>query len=408
MSDLEQQLTGVLSDVAEDAPVAVGLAEAARRRHRSRRQRRVAAGGAVAVLAVVGGVVALAGVGGDDRASDPVDDPTPHWQVVELDGGSMSLPPDWESVRCDGAVDGPPIYGPPDRDVCADGIGAVVLPVEARGEDDHGSLVSGDGGWLGYVTADEQEVRVFHPDRSLVRQVLSTVRLDGEPAVDGSRWVAFDRQGLTYEVPAWWGLGEDADRSPYSVCLVTTDVPGRQAFRTDDAVVLTDRSGPGDVVRVTAPTQALAELVLATVDSSGATASEDCGPEDFTTGLLPGESTPGSGSPVESTERPLDLPTSDWREGDGAMQALIGGVLQLDGDCVVVGGRPIVWPADYSATVDPSGVLTLRGPDGAVVAHGGDRVEMGGGWLDGPRDPHPCLPASGEVPYVQSEVTVVR
>lgn len=317
MSDLEQELTGALTTVAEDAPGAGGLADGARRRHRVRRQRRLAAGAAVAALVVGVGAV-LAGVaGGNDRASDPVDEPGPKgWQTVEVDGGAalVSLPPDWTAYECaSGDADPATVYGPPGGDTCADGSGAVFLPAGIRGESDTGELISGDGGWLGHVVVGDWEVRVFLEDQALVRRILSTARVAGEPVVDGSTWVGFDHGGMTFEVPAWWGVGEDGGHDDYSVCFTPSDFDGREAFSTGDAYVLTDEPGPGDVVRVTAPTQAVAELVLATVRlGKEARASEDCAPEDFTTGLLPGESSPGAGTPVEGNAPTGDAPDEDF------------------------------------------------------------------------------------------------
>ena len=90
MSDLEQELTGALTAVAEDAPGVAGLADGARRRHRVRRQRRLALVGAAAALVLGLGAVVAGGLGGDDRASDPVDEPGPKgWQTVDVD--EMSL-----------------------------------------------------------------------------------------------------------------------------------------------------------------------------------------------------------------------------------------------------------------------------------------------------------------------------
>lgn len=420
MSDLEQELTGALTTVADDAPGAVGLADAARRRHRVRRQRRLAAGAAVAALVVGVGAVLAGVVGGNDRASDPVDEPGPTgWQTVEVDGGAalVSLPPDWTAYECaSGDADPATVYGPPGGDTCADGSGAVFLPAGIRGEFDDGELISGDGGWLGHVLAGDWEVRVFLEDRALVRQILATARVAGEPVIDGSTWVGFDHGGMTFEVPAWWGVGEDGGHDDYSVCFTPSDFDGREAFSTGDAYVLTDEPGPGDVVRVTAPTQAVAELVLATVRlGKEARASEDCAPEDFTTGLLPGESTAGAGTPVEGGERPLDLPTSDWKPGDPSLKAGIHGTLVLDADrCVVLayGSDPsqrdhVVWPAGFTAALDGTGSLVLRGPDGEVVAREGDRIDAGGGYGDGRAGTHRCLPAGSEdIASIMSEVTV--
>ncbi|HVK28256.1 MAG TPA: hypothetical protein VM575_07940 [Nocardioides sp.] len=322
MSDLEQQLAGVLTDAAEGAPGATGLADAARRRHRVRRQRRLAIGGAAVALVVGAGAVVAGGLGGNDRASDPVDRPGPKgWQTVEVDGGAalVSIPPDWRAYSCGAAGDSEPVYAPSEVDACTESIGAVFLPAGAHGSSDVGELISGDRGWLGYVMTGDWEVRVFLEDRALVRQILSTARVADDPVVDGGTWVGFDHGGMTFEVPAWWGVGEDGGHGDYSVCYTPSDFDGRESFRTGDSYVLTDEPGPGDVVRVTAPTQAVAELVLATVRmGKEARPTTDCGPVDFTTGLLPGASTPGAGAPVEGgeTATPGDDPTGDEPTGN--------------------------------------------------------------------------------------------
>jgi hypothetical protein len=71
MSDLEQRLTDALTDGAQEAPSALGLASAARARARRRRRSHVAGGAALVALAigVPGAVVAL---GGDDGRGQDV------------------------------------------------------------------------------------------------------------------------------------------------------------------------------------------------------------------------------------------------------------------------------------------------------------------------------------------------
>lgn len=112
------------------------------------------------------------------------------------------------------------------------------------------------------------------------------------------------------------------------------------------------------------------------------------------------------------------LPVSGWTPGGGGEEALIQGVLRLDDEhCVYLesgqdGADPgqvwPVWPAGYKA-VREGERLTLLDGSGKVVAHDGDQVSMGGGY--GPAGTfagQPCLPESGEVAIVQSEVTVSR
>ena len=72
----------------------------------------------------------------------------------------------------------------------------------------------------------------------------------------------------------------------------------------------------------------------------------------------------------------------------------------------------VVWPADFVATVQrvgPSDQLKLYDADRDIVGRGGDTVELGGGSHEvGDYAGRPCAPASGELFFVQSEVTVVR
>ena len=123
----------------------------------------------------------------------------------------------------------------------------------------------------------------------------------------------------------------------------------------------------------------------------------------------------GDDAPSGTTVR---LPVSGWTPGNGGDAALIQGVLRLDEDhCVYLeagqdGADPgkvwPVWPAGFKA-VRQGERLTILDGAGKTVAHDGDEVSMGGGF--GPAGTfagQPCLPESGEVAIVQSEVTVVR
>ncbi|KRB77888.1 hypothetical protein ASE01_06815 [Nocardioides sp. Root190] len=297
MSDLEQQLSATLAGIAKDAPSAVGLADAARRRHRVRRQRRLAAGGALAAVVVIAGGVAVAQRGDDAHvAKDPADG-APGWQTISSGDARAAVPPDWSAHTCEPGT--PVVHGPTVDEACVGGVGAVIAPQLTRERRPYGELVSGDGGWLGYVNVGEEDLRVFHEDRELVRRVLATGRLEGQPVVDAEQWVSFERDGLTYEVPAWWGVGEDGDRSDYSVCLTPAVDGGSSSEQRDPATfVFSETSGPQGTVVVTAPTQAVAELVMATVEVGPDATPGECAPEDFMVGLLPPEGG-GNTDPVE-------------------------------------------------------------------------------------------------------------
>lgn len=320
MSDLEQELTGALTTIAEDAPGAAGLADGARRRHRVRRQRRLMVGGAVAAL-VVGTSAVVWSPGGDDRATDPVDDPAPKgWQTISQEDVRAEVPADWRQVSC---PDTPgPRWAPPDPDPCGEWRGAGFF-----GSATYDAIVgpgvlqrSDDGSVQGYVSTGSFVLSVSDDDLALVRRILATARVDDQPAVDGSTWLEFERSPLRYEVPAWWGVGEDGDHADYAVC--STLAKGQEAGppeQVDPAHVVVEGSVGDRLVTVTAPTQAVAELVLATVEVDGRARSDlPCAPEDFAVGLLPGESTPGAGTPVEGgeTATPGDDPTGDAPTGD--------------------------------------------------------------------------------------------
>ncbi len=287
MSDLEQQLTGTLAQVAEDAPGAAGLAGAARRRHRVRRQRRLALGGGAIALVVGLGAVVVGGLGSNDRATDPVDDPAPEgWQTISQEDVRAQVPADWRKVTCgEGEI---PRWTPPSDEPCAQWQGAAFFggalydAIVGPGVSQSG----GDGMAGGHVYAGDLVLSVGGIEADLARRILATARVEGQPTVDGSTWVAFERGALAYEVPAWWGVGEGADRSGYSVCA--TLAKGRKSLPPEqvDAAHVVLREVVGDrMVTVAAPTQAVAELVMATVEVDGrARGDAPCAPEDFATG----------------------------------------------------------------------------------------------------------------------------
>ena len=107
------------------------------------------------------------------------------------------------------------------------------------------------------------------------------------------------------------------------------------------------------------------------------------------------------------------LPVSGWAPGSGGGTALLEGVLEVDSDqCVYVetGGDRAwpVWPAGYRATLDDDR-LSLEDADGKVVAVDGNHVRVSGGAMPaGDYASEPCLPDSGDVFVVQSDLTVVQ
>lgn len=104
---------------------------------------------------------------------------------------------------------------------------------------------------------------------------------------------------------------------------------------------------------------------------------------------------------------PIDLPTSDWRAGDLAMEALLTGPLMLGGNgCVTVGGTTVLWPSGWTARTSVSGVEILDSA-GEVFAESNQVIEAGGGMVPLPADQvTSCSPGSGTF-SIQGEITVV-
>lgn len=107
----------------------------------------------------------------------------------------------------------------------------------------------------------------------------------------------------------------------------------------------------------------------------------------------------------------VQLPTSSWKPGQDSDGALVQGVLRMDDDyCVYLESGSdrtyAVWPAGWRATRDGD-LLTIYNPDLEAVARDGDAVSFGGGLVPvATYEGEPCLPESGDVATVQSEVTV--
>jgi hypothetical protein len=129
-------------------------------------------------------------------------------------------------------------------------------------------------------------------------------------------------------------------------------------------------------------------------------------------GVLPPRTT-GSIAPGDGT--PLPIPTSQWREGDAGMAALLKGVLMLRSDrCLVVvspeAETVIAWPAGFTAVQRDGGVDVLGG-DGSVVARTGEQISLGGGegrvGVVGPclGGPAPVFAVNQAPPYDRSPAT---
>jgi hypothetical protein len=102
----------------------------------------------------------------------------------------------------------------------------------------------------------------------------------------------------------------------------------------------------------------------------------------------PDHSEVASGPP----SRPVSIPTSSWKAGDGALQALYSGVLRVTPEgCPYLmppGARatlkdrtPLVWPAGYTARYAADGKLEIVAPNGVVVVREGEKLSAGGGLI---------------------------
>ncbi|WP_322937026.1 hypothetical protein [Nocardioides bizhenqiangii] len=286
MSDFDERLSAVLTAEADDAPHGSGLAEAARRRHVVRRRRRIAAGGVVAALVILAPVAVLAGGGaGDDKtASDPTP-PAQPWQTISQDDVRVEIPGDWREFRCDFDGFSSDIYGPSEDDACGFGeyvafYGSATFDPAER----PGVITGNDDGtarW-GYVYAGDLAVSSSTEDRDLTRRILASARASGQPVIDGSGWETVEGAGLRYDAPAFWGLGPDADLGGYAVCALAgdRDDPPDTADRTRagaDAYIVVEYRG-GRWISVSAPTAAVGDLVMASVEPDPGNTGIGCVP----------------------------------------------------------------------------------------------------------------------------------
>jgi hypothetical protein len=112
------------------------------------------------------------------------------------------------------------------------------------------------------------------------------------------------------------------------------------------------------------------------------------------------------------------LPETGYAPTNAGAGAQIQGVLRLDTDhCVYLEsgqdgadpGRVVpVWPAGFKASREGSR-LTIYDAQGKVVAHDGDELRTSGGFAAvNTFSGEPCLPETGSVAVIQSDVTVVQ
>ncbi len=291
MSDFEDRLGRALDAGAEDAPGVVGLAEGARSRARRRRRRTTAAAASFAVVAVALPVAMVAGGGWGrtDRAIEPPPAATPSsteatgeatggWHTVRYDGDPVNesgdgsvlidVPADWELL--DTSVCEYPVVriGPENADPCEYQDSAALVGSATFDPNIGPGLRSTDeGGASGFVDAGRWAVLVASGDRDVVRRVLASARVPGEELPDLSGgWVTRAERGVSYELPA-----SSARTSVVIRPAATKDWGGAAYARPLPDGGWQARLSTPDLAQVvvTAPTQALAELIASSAVDAG-------------------------------------------------------------------------------------------------------------------------------------------
>ncbi|PWN04742.1 hypothetical protein DJ010_03765 [Nocardioides silvaticus] len=211
---------------------------------------------------VVAAPVALLAVGGGDDADVANDPPAGAWRTVTHGDARADIPGDWTDHTCDFDGFTAEVYGPDEKAACQFEsylafYGSATF--DAR-------RPPGIFGKQGYVYAGDFAVSAATETVGLTRRLLASARSESDPPIDGSEWQTVGAVGLRYDVPAFWGLGPDADLSNYAVCAVTGDRDAPPTEREDEPATYGSTSFVADRwIQVVAPTQALADLVTSTV-----------------------------------------------------------------------------------------------------------------------------------------------
>lgn len=111
-------------------------------------------------------------------------------------------------------------------------------------------------------------------------------------------------------------------------------------------------------------------------------------------------------------DRTIPIATSSWKPGDGALQALGGGVLRTTPDgCPYLGPRdprstdriPVVWPAGFTARHAKDGKVEILAPNGSVIVREGDFLYAGGGYR--PSRSRPCTLGAADAFVIMEDLT---
>ncbi|CAN5699480.1 hypothetical protein BH11ACT8_BH11ACT8_21720 [soil metagenome] len=278
MSDFEDRLGRALSEGAEEAPGAGGLADGARARARTRRTRRVSAFAVAAVLVLVVPLAVVAqrdddGNGGVDGAATSAG---AGWKTVSFeretyvrDQGDVTVlvdvPESWTEIPDSDDACGFYDYGAP-ADSCTEvelmsvisdaGNLDYYFGAGLRPASDFDFHV--DAAWTGHVDLGGVDVGVASNDEQTALRVLGSARLVGQEIPDlAGDWPVIVDDGVAYQAPpldeaAGFGVqvGPRTKRDEYAEGAEVT------AGHWQASATVGDHR-----IQVLAPTQALAELV---------------------------------------------------------------------------------------------------------------------------------------------------
>lgn len=189
-----------------------------------------------------------------DASPGPSD--TEDWRTVVARDVTFDVPANWVAIGpCRDRVD-PVRFGPAGTDVCTQ-----VPPLEVGGIDSPQAL-SAPGLRQGpSVVFGGRSMVLARGDLQIKRRVLASVRLVDDPVVDVSQWRTKVVGPFVADVPASAAADVDLLQRPG----VFDGVSYQPAVERDGVWLATTSPDTYRVVQVTAPTQALADLVASTV-----------------------------------------------------------------------------------------------------------------------------------------------
>lgn len=250
MSDFETRVAEALTDGAESAPGASGLADVARRRAGVRRRRRVSVAAAVAVVLVAVPVAVVAGRSApDERTPAAPESGSEPWTSVTAYGVTVDVPDGWRRAECGATT----VVVPP-AGRCSSGPrvgfqgGAVIDSVSV--------LLKPDGG---AVTVDGQQVTVERTRHETARRILASARPEGTDVPDLTTWRTVELgDGLVVDTP-----GDAVEVTARDGALYDCQTPVSPARETDEGwrAAFCGTS----LVTVTGPTEALVDVVVGSV-----------------------------------------------------------------------------------------------------------------------------------------------